>query len=119
MKSSSKKSKKSKKGGSKKSKKSKKGGSKKSKNWSQVVTLKSRSMIIPDKLFTWAPEKIAKGLKKASISSKKTKGTKFSSAMSLLNFYINRAGSNLKSKDKKRLEKAKTELRKVFKVSIK
>ena len=72
-------------------------------------------MDIPTGLFTKKSTDIAKGLKKAVMRSDRTKGTKFQSAMSMLNFYINRQGKNLATKDKKRLEKAKVELRKVFK----
>lgn len=84
------------------------------KKWSQHVTQTSNAMNLPPGIFTWPPIEVAKGLKKAVLESSRTKGTKFQSAMSMLNFYINRAGKNLSEKDKKRLEKAKTELRKVF-----
>ncbi|HEV2916659.1 MAG TPA: DUF3175 domain-containing protein [Candidatus Babeliales bacterium] len=57
---------------------------------------------------------MAKGLKQAVLESNRTKGTKFQSAMSMLNFYINRAGKELNPQDKKRLEQAKVELRKLF-----
>ena len=58
---------------------------------------------------------LAKGLKRAVLpASNRTKGTKFQSAMSMLNYYINRAGEKLPAKDKKRLEMAKNELRKLF-----
>lgn len=71
-------------------------------------------MDLPEGIFTKDATAIAQGLKKAVLASKRTKGTKFQSAMSILNYYINRAGKNLKPKDKKRLEQAKVELRKVF-----
>lgn len=71
-------------------------------------------MGIPKGLFTQSPKEIALGLKQAVLSSDRTKGTKFQSAMSMLNYYINRAGKNLKAKDKARLERAKAELRKTF-----
>jgi len=58
-----------------------------------------------------------KRIKKAVLESNRTKGTKFQSAMSMLNFYINRAGKNLDKEDKQRLEQAKDELRKLFKKS--
>lgn len=75
----------------------------------------SNAMDIPIGLFTRSPEEIAQGLKHAALTSSRTKGTKFQSAMSMLNFYINRAGKKLPIKDRQRLEQAKEELRKVFK----
>lgn len=83
-------------------------------NWTQKITQESNAMDLPHGIFTWSSKEIAKGLKKAVMKSNRTKGTKFQSAMSMLNFYINRAGTNLKSKDKSRLENAKKELRKLF-----
>lgn len=85
------------------------------KYWSARVTKNSHAISIPEGLFTWPAKDIALGLKRAALKSSSTKGTKFQSAMSLLNFYINRAGKNLSEQDKKRLEDAKIELRKVFK----
>ncbi|PIP19325.1 MAG: hypothetical protein COX41_03465 [Candidatus Omnitrophica bacterium CG23_combo_of_CG06-09_8_20_14_all_41_10] len=57
---------------------------------------------------------IAESLKRSSEESKARKGTPFQSAMSMLNFYINRVGRNLKLERKKILEQAKIELRKLF-----
>ena len=71
-------------------------------------------MDIPLGLFTRSAKEIAQGLRKAVFESTRTKGTKFQSAMSMLNFYINRAGKKLPAEDKKRLEQAKIELRKLF-----
>ena len=87
---------------------------KKKKNWVKKVKETSFAMMLPEGIFTWKPEKIALGLKNAVMESNRTKGTKFQSAMSMLNFYINRAGKKLDPKDKIRLEMAKNELRKVF-----
>jgi uncharacterized protein (DUF885 family) len=86
----------------------------KKKKWVKKVQQTSFAMDLPKGIFTWAPKDIARELKKAVQSSNRTKGTKFQSAMSMLNYYINRAGKNLSAQDKKRLEQAKTELRKVF-----
>jgi len=67
-------------------------------------------------VFTWDnPRKIAVSLKKSAEASLRRKGTPFQSAMSMLNFYINRAGKNLKPARKRILEQAKIELRKLFK----
>lgn len=82
--------------------------------WVRGVQKTSNAMDLPEGIFTWPPEKIARGLKKAVLESNRTKGTKFQSAMSMLNFYINRAGKKLPAADKKRLEQAKIELRKIF-----
>jgi hypothetical protein len=87
---------------------------KKAKKWVKHVQETSNAMDLPPGIFTWSSKQIAQGLKQAVLESDRTKGTKFQSAMSMLNFYINRAGTKLKSADKKRLEKAKDELRKIF-----
>jgi len=66
-------------------------------------------------VFTWkSPKRIAKSLKQSAEKSIRRKARPFQSAMSMLNFYINRAGKNLPSERKKILEQAKTELRKSF-----
>lgn len=82
--------------------------------WSQKVTQTSNAMDLEPGVFTRSPQEIAKSLKRSVLASDRTKGTKFQSAMSMLNFYINRAGKKLKAADRKRLEKAKIELRKIF-----
>ena len=88
---------------------------KQTKYWSGYVTKYSVVLNLEEGVFTWDnPRKIAKSLKKSAEASLQRKGTPFQSAMSMLNFYINRAGKNLPSKQKKIFEKAKIELRKVF-----
>lgn len=84
------------------------------KKWVKQVQEASNAMDLPLDLFTRSAKDIAQGLKEAVLASDRTKGTKFQSAMSMLNYYINRAGKNLKPADKKRLEQAKVELRKLF-----
>jgi hypothetical protein len=84
------------------------------KKWVKNVEETSAAMDIPEGLFTHSAKDIAQGLKKAVEESDRTKGTDFQSAMSMLDFYINRAGKNLKPEDKARLEQAKIELRKLF-----
>lgn len=74
----------------------------------------SNAMDLPVGLFTRSPRGIALGLKRSALRSDRTKGTKFQSAMSMLNFYLNRAGTNLSPATKRRLNRAKVELRKVF-----
>src|SRR5437773_1710007 len=60
------------------------------------------------------PRRIALSLKRSAQASKRRKGTPYQSAMSMLNFYINRAGKSLSQKQKRVLERAKDELRDVF-----
>ncbi|MCL4361778.1 DUF3175 domain-containing protein [Candidatus Dependentiae bacterium] len=89
------------------------------KYWVKHVQKTSFAMDLPEGIFTRSSKEIAKELKQAVLESNRTKGTKFQSAMSMLNYYINRAGKNLEPKDKARLEKAKVELRKIFGKTIK
>lgn len=86
----------------------------KSKKWVKHVQETSFAMTLPEGIFTWSAKDIAQGLHDAVLASSHTKGTKFQSAMSMLNYYINRAGKNLHPADKERLEQAKEELRKIF-----
>lgn len=84
-------------------------------NWSGEVTKHSIALDLEEGVFTWNdPEKIAVSLKNSAENSIRRKGTPFQSAMSMLNFYINRAGKSLPQEKKIILEKAKTELRKLF-----
>jgi len=72
-------------------------------------------MDLPRGIFTRTSAAIARGLKRSAERSARTKGrTKFQSAMSMLNLYVNRAGRSLGAADRRRLEAAKRELRKVF-----
>ncbi|KKQ98453.1 MAG: hypothetical protein UT24_C0004G0076 [Candidatus Woesebacteria bacterium GW2011_GWB1_39_12] len=87
----------------------------KKKNWSGEVTKHSIALDLEEGVFTWDdPEKIAESLKFSAENSTRRKATPFASAMSMLNFYINRAGKNLDTKQKEILEEAKIELRKIF-----
>ena len=87
------------------------------KKWSNYVTKHSNALDLEEGVFTWKnPTKIAKSLKKSALESTRRKAPPFQSAMSMLNFYINRAGKNLKPARKKILEQAKIELRKLFKI---
>jgi len=88
---------------------------KQTKYWSGYVTKYSVALDLEKGVFTWDnPREIAESLKKSAEASLQRKGTPFQSAMSMLNFYINRAGKNLPPKQKKILEQAKKELRKTF-----
>jgi len=85
------------------------------KKWSDYVTKHSSALDLEEGVFTWnSPSKIARSLKKSAEYSLHRKGTPFQSAMSMLNFYINRAGKNLNPKKRRILEQAKIELRKLF-----
>ena len=87
----------------------------KSKRWSAHVTKRSNALDLEPKVFRSSdPHKIALSLKRSAQQSKRRKGTPYQSAMSMLNFYINRAGKNLPQKRKRVLERAKDELRDVF-----
>lgn len=87
----------------------------KKKYWSGEVTEKSNALDLEEGVFTWDDAKrIALSLKKSAEMSDRRKTTSFQSAMSMLNFYINRAGTNLSTERKEILNQAKQELRKVF-----
>ncbi len=88
---------------------------KKSKLWSADVTAHSNALDLEEGVFTWKdPRRIAMSLKRSAEESSRRKASPFMSAMSILNFYLNRAGKNLSSGQKKILEKAKDELRKLY-----
>lgn len=61
-----------------------------------------------------SPKRIAESLKRSAQVSRRRKGTAFQSAMSMLNFYVNRGGNNLSPHRRDVLERAKRELRHVF-----
>lgn len=83
--------------------------------WSQRVTEESNALDLDPGVFTWEdPGKIARSLKRSAERSDRRKSSPFRSAMSMLNFYINRAGRQLPSKQRARLEAAKDELRALF-----
>jgi len=84
--------------------------------WSDRVTRESNALDLEEGVFTWNdPKKIALSLKRSALESARKKAEPFQSAMSMLNFYINRAGNGLVQERKKVLNKAKEELRKTFK----
>ncbi|QGM47463.1 DUF3175 domain-containing protein [Methylocystis heyeri] len=83
--------------------------------WSGEVTRKSNALDLDAGVFALdEPEKIAASLKKSAEASARRKSPPFRSAMSMLTFYLNRAGRNLPQERKEILERAKTELRKQF-----
>jgi hypothetical protein len=85
------------------------------KYWSGEVTRKSNALDLEAGVFTWKdPHKIARSLQRSAERSNRRKGTPYQSAMSMLNFYINRAGRNLSEERKAVLEQAKEELKRIF-----
>ena len=84
-------------------------------HWSQNVTAHSNALDLDRDVFTkHDPHEIALSLKHSAEHSKRRKGTAFQSAMSMLTFYINRAGHGLDAHQKTVLEGAKDELRALF-----
>jgi Protein of unknown function (DUF3175) len=83
--------------------------------WSQEVTEHSDALTLEGGVFTSKdPKRIAASLQRSAQRSKRRKSDPFRSALSMLTFYINRAGKNLPPARKKTLMRAKEELRKQF-----
>lgn len=83
--------------------------------WSARVTERSDAMTLEDSVFKLrSPTAIAQSLKRSAERSHRRKAAPFRSAMSMLNFYINRAGKNLSASRLKTLERAKDKLREAF-----
>ena len=79
--------------------------------WSQRVTRESDALDLDRGVFTLdSPSKIAASLKRSAERSKRRKADPYRSALSMLTFYINRAGKNLPKAQRDRLQRAKTEL---------
>jgi hypothetical protein len=84
--------------------------------WSQRVTEKSDALDLKQGVFKGTdPRRIARSLKRSAEHSERRKSDPYRSAMSMLSFYINRAGDTLSRVQRKRLEAAKDELRALFK----
>lgn len=87
----------------------------KTKRWSQRVTEKSNALDLVPGVFTLDdPRAIARSLMRSAERSRRRKATPYRSAMSMLTFYINRAGRQLTRAQRARLERAKDELRALF-----
>jgi hypothetical protein len=85
------------------------------KRWSRHVTETSNALDLDAKVFSLeSPRSIARSLKRSAERSRRRKSSPFRSAMSMLNFYINRAGKSLSKTRRARLEAAKEELRDLF-----
>ncbi len=87
----------------------------KDKRWSHEVTEKSNALDLEQDVFTQgSPRKIAESLKRSAEQSHRRKSSPYRSAMSMLTFYINRAGKNLPKSRREKLEAAKDELRDLY-----
>jgi len=83
--------------------------------WSRYVTERSDALKLEKGVFSQKdPKRIAASLKRSAERSKRRKSDPYRSAMSMLTFYINRAGKNLPASRKKMLMRAKEELRRQF-----
>lgn len=83
--------------------------------WSAQVTAESDALDLEKNVFRGHdPKRIAASLKRSAERSRRRKASPFQSAMSMLTFYVNRAGKNLPEAQKLVLERAKDELRKQF-----
>jgi hypothetical protein len=83
--------------------------------WSAKVTRDSDALDLEPEVFrSDSPKAIADSLKRSAEHSRRRKSNPFRSAMSMLTFYINRAGRNLPAERKRVLNEAKDELRKDF-----
>ncbi|HKB71876.1 MAG TPA: DUF3175 domain-containing protein [Thermoanaerobaculia bacterium] len=87
----------------------------KPKRWSQRVTTESNALDLEQGVFAKDdPKEIAKSLKRSAETSTRRKAEPFRSAMSMLTFYVNRAGKGLSKTRRAKLEAAKDELRKLY-----
>jgi hypothetical protein len=88
---------------------------KSSRRWSQRVTKTSNALDLDSRVFTRRdPRSIARSLKRSAERSRRRKSSPYRSAMSMLTFYINRAGKQLPASTRRRLEAAKDELRDLY-----
>ena len=85
------------------------------KRWSQRVTERSDALDLDPGVFTRTdPGSIARSLKRSADRSRRRKADPYRSAMSMLTFYINRAGKSLSAAQRRRLEAAKDELGRLY-----
>ena len=84
------------------------------KKWSKHVTEHSDALDLEDRVFAKSPVEMARSLKRSADRSTRRKSSPFRSAMSMLVFYENRAGAKLSPARKRALERAKAELRKLY-----
>jgi hypothetical protein len=87
----------------------------KPRRWSGAVTRNSDALDLKRGVFTWKdPKRIAGSLKRSALRSKRRKADPYRSALSMLTFYLNRAGKNLPAERRRTLGRAKRELRRQF-----
>jgi hypothetical protein len=87
----------------------------KAEGWSQKVTESSDALNLEKGVFSLEdPREIARSLKQSAEQSNRRKSDPYRSAMSMLTFYINRAGKQLPAEQREKLEAAKNELRDLF-----
>jgi hypothetical protein len=85
------------------------------KKWSQHVTQRSNALDLEANVFKLrSPTAVAASLKRSALRSRRRKASPYQSAVSMLNFYINRAGKGLNPSRRRVLERAKGKLRKAF-----
>lgn len=90
-------------------------GGAKGHRWSAEVNKRSNALDLEKSVFKSSdPHRVALSLKRSAERSRRRKASPYQSAMSMLNFYINRAGKGLPKRQVRVLERAKGELRKVF-----
>lgn len=83
--------------------------------WSGRVTRESHALALDEGVFTWDdPKRIARSLKRSAEESTARKAEPYRSALSMLVFYMNRAGKNLPQERRRVLEQAKVELKRQF-----
>lgn len=84
-------------------------------NWTARVTRESNALDLEEGVFTWTdPKRIALSLMRSAEASTRRKAPPYRSAMSMLAFYINRAGRSLDPGQRRVLEQAKEELRRLY-----
>jgi hypothetical protein len=89
--------------------------SKRRRRWSARVTRESNALTLENGVFTKStPSKIARSLKRSADQSRRRKSSAYHSAMSMLTFFINRAGKGLSATRRRKLEKAKDKLRELY-----
>jgi hypothetical protein len=93
----------------------KKTSARRTRRWSQRVTDTSDALTLDQGVFKkGTPRAIASSLKRSADRSRRRKADPYRSAMSMLTFYINRAGKGLPKTRKAKLERAKDELRALY-----
>jgi hypothetical protein len=91
------------------------GSARTTKRWSQKVTQESDALDLERGVFTsGSPHAIALSLKRSALKSRRRKANPYRSALSMLTFYVNRAGRGLSATRRRTLDRAKRELRAVF-----